>query len=229
MLIGTLAVAAVVGGTMVATGRPLDPWSVALAVALTLAGSAAARRGRVALGRRDGVDDTSTIGDGRLALDLIEAELTRSADGGVFSVAVVEVGHATFDGVADRRVARVLDELVHALARDTRLDDRVCHTAASDRELVLVVLPDTGVRGARALTARLHEQVRRHLVAADLSPGDDVRTTVLTHPADRRDLLALRRRLEVLDGSQALIEDVRIRGRRPRPVDEPTVTIQLPE
>lgn len=229
MLIGALAVAAVVGGTMVATGRPLDPWSTALALALAWATVAASRAGVLPSSRDRRADEPPAIGDGRLALDLVESELSRATHGGVFSVAVVEVGHAVLTGLADRRAARVMDDLVRALARDTRLDDRVCRASASDRDVVVVVLPDTGARGAAALTSRLHEQVRRHLVAAGVSPHDEVRTAVLTHPTDRRELLALRRRLEVLDGSQALIEDVRMRGRQPRPVDEPTMTIHLPE
>lgn len=230
MLMGALAVAAVVGMTMLATGHPPDPWSAALAVAVTCAAWAAARTGiRPPAWRRRHHDEVAAVGDGRLALDLLEAELARATHGGVFSVAVVEVGHTTLAGVGERRAGRVMDELVHTLNRDTRLDDRVCRTASSDRDLVVVVLPDTGARGASALSSRLDEQVRRHLVAADLPPGDDVRTTILTHPTDRHELVALRRRLEVLDGSGALIDDVRVRGGRARPTDESTLTIELPE
>lgn len=226
MLIGALAVAMAVGVTMAATGRPLDLWSAALGGAVI----AAVRTGLLPTPRRGRTHgNVSAVGDGRLALDLIEAELTRTTHGGVFSVAVVEVGHAALTGIGGRRGDGVMDELARALVRDTRLDDRVCRTATSDRDVVVVVLPETGSRGARALRSRFDEQVRRHLASAGLSPDDEVRVVVLTHPADRRELLALRRRLEVLDGSQALIEDVRVRGWRPRPVDEPTMTIHLPE
>lgn len=230
----SLVVAAVVGTGMLMVGRTLDPWTAGLAAPLTVAAVTLARGGRRATcGPRaslHGETDAATgVGNTRAALTTVDRELERARSyESVFSVAVVEIDHAAFSGLHPRRTHRVLADLLGGVARDVRLGDRVCRVQASDRELILVVLPDTGGQGARTFVDRLLGQVRRQLLAEDLLLDDHVRAEVMTHPDDLDLIQRLQRRLEVLDGADALIRDVSVRRLRSRRSAE-DIRMTLPE
>ncbi len=216
-LAGTAMLAAVgVGAAMLGTGHALDPGTASVGVLLVLATGAVAIGDLVPRRRipdlHDEVDADTGVGNARAALALLDRESDRARTyGSVFSVAVLEVERPLFAGLHPRRAHRVLVDLVRGVAGDVRAGDRVCRVPTTDRELVAVVLPDTGATGARTFAERMLAQARRHLLAEGLPPHGHVRTEVLTHPGDERGVALLQRRLEVLEGTDALVRDVTIR------------------
>ena len=208
-----LVVATLVGAAMVRGGRLPDLPTVALVSALAVA-VGAGRPGRLLRARRgrttfDEVDPATGVGNARAVLALLDREAVRARSyGSLFSVAVLEVDRPVFAGLHPRRADRVLVDLVRGVATDVRTGDRVSRVSTSDRELVVVVLPDTGATGARTFAERLLARARRHLLTEGAPPHGHVRTEVLSHPDDAVGLTRLQRRIEVLDGTDALIRDV---------------------
>lgn len=227
----TTAIAAAVVATgvalgMLGAGRPLDPWTMlvtaALAVSVASAPWAQLRR-RATPALFEDVDERTGVGTARAVLTLLDRELDRTRSyGSTFSLAVLELDRAMFAGVTPRRTTRLLSGLVTGLAGDVRLGDRVCHASASDRELVVVVLPDTGAQGARTFVSRLVEHTQRHLAAEGVAFEGHMRAEPLSHPDDLPEMQRLQRRLEVLEGTEALIRDVAVRRRRHRRTGEST-------
>lgn len=210
---------------MLATGRPLDPWTAALTAALAVSivstpWTELRRRPTPAL--FEDVDERTGVGTTRAVLALLDRELDRTRNyGSVFSLAVLELDRAMFAALPPRRGTRVVSALVTGLAGDVRLGDRVCHASASDRELVVVVLPDTGAQGARTFVSRLVEHTQRHLAAEGVPFDGHMRAEPLSHPDDLAEMQRLQRRLEVLEGTEALIRDVEVRRRRHRRTADP--------
>ena len=209
-----LVVATLVGAGMVRLGQLPDLPTVALVSALAVAVDAA-RPGRLLRARRghrttfDEVDPATGVGNARAVLALLDREAVRARSyGSLFSVAVLEVDRPVFAGLHPRRADRVLLDLVRGVATDVRTGDRVSRVSTSDRELVVVVLPDTGATGARTFAERLLARTRRHLLTEGAPPHGHVRTEVLSHPDDGVALARLQRRIEVLEGTDALIRDV---------------------
>lgn len=211
----------VVAALMLLQGHAPDPWTALLVAAaatvvVTMAPRLRARRSPGAP-LHDDVDPQTGVGNARAALALVDRELDRAANyESVFSLAVVEFDHDLFASTPSRQVRRTMGTLYHGVADDVRLGDRVCRIEAADRDLMLVVLPDTGSQGARTFTERLLAQVEHHLATEGLSVVGMLRTDTLSHPGDDEALAALRRRLSVLDGADALIRDLEVGPARAR-------------
>lgn len=202
-LIGVVAVTVV----MVVRGHAPDPLTTVLTVLVVL--GAASLRG-AGLGRRGGlhdeVDRETGVGNARGALSLLEREATRADNyGSLFSIAVVDLSRTVFAGLPRRRASRILAELLRGVADDVRTDDRVCRVTTSDRELVVVVLPDTGAGGARQFTDRLVAHTQQHLAARNLPIGGALRAELMTQPEDQDAIQRFTRRLQVLVGAEARI------------------------
>lgn len=218
--IGAAVAAVAVAAGMLVTGRTVDLWTATLvaAVALTIttapwATLAGRRRANPALFEE--VDARTGVGTARAALSLVDRELERAHNyDSAFSLAVLELDRGMFSTMSPRRAHKLVSALVTGLASDVRLGDRVCHAAASDRELVVVVLPDTGPQGANTFAGRLVAHTQRHLADEGLAFDGQMRVEALSHPDDLPAMERLRRRLEVLDGTEALIRDVAVRQRR---------------
>lgn len=222
-LVGVVAVAV----AMVVRGHVPDPLTAVLTL-LVVAGAASLRGaglGRRGLGLHDEVDRETGVGNARGALSLIERETTRAGNyGSLFSIAVVDVSRTVFDGVPRRRGTRILRELLQGVADDVRTDDRVCRVATSDRELLVVVLPDTGAGGAGQFTDRLVAHTQQHFSAHALPVEGSLRAEIMTQPDDHDDVRRFSRRLEVLLGAEDLIHHgVRVRS-RPRGVAHETAS-----
>lgn len=216
-LIGVLAIVVV----MVVRGHAPDPLTAG--ATLLLAAAATGVRG-AGLGRclHDEVDRETGVGNARGALSLIERETTRAGNyGSLFSVAVVDISRTVFGDVPKRRTTRILRELLQGVADDVRTDDRVCRVTTSDRELVVVVLPDTGTSGAKQFTDRLVAHTQQHLAAHTLPIDGSLRAEIMTGPDDHDTVRRFTRRLEVLLGAEDLIHHgVRVRSHptvAPRP------------
>lgn len=222
---GATTAAIALGGVMVASGHAVDPWTAGLTGAAALAVATApwqamARRRRVP-GLFD-EDGRTGVGTARAALSLMDRELERARTyGSLFSLTVLEIDRAVFADLAPRRAHRLVATMVAGLAADVRIGDRVCHATASDRELVVVVLPDTGGQGAHTFVGRLLTHAQRHLATEGLAFEGHVRADSYSHPDDLAEMERLQRRLEVLDGAEALIRDVAVRQRRARHTSEP--------
>ncbi len=192
---------------MVVRGHAPDPLTTVLTLLAVL--GAASVRG-TGLGRRGGlhdeVDRETGVGNARGALSLIEREATRAeSSGSLFSIAVVDISQAAFADAPRRRASRILAELLRGVADDVRTDDRVCRVRTSDRELVVVVLPDTGAGGARQFTDRLVAHTQQHLAARALPIDDSLRAEIMTQPEDQDAIQRFTRRLQVLVGAEARI------------------------
>lgn len=212
-LVGVVAV----GVAMVIRGHAPDPLTGVLTL-LLVAGAASLRGaglGRRGLGLHDEVDRETGVGNARGALSLIERETTRAGNyDSLFSIAVVDVSRTVFSDIPKRRGTRILRELLQGIADDVRTDDRVCRVTTSDRELVVVVLPDTGASGARQFTDRLVAHTQQHLAAHALPVDGSLRAEIMTQPDDHDDVLRFTRRLEVLQGAEDMIHHgVRVRSR----------------
>lgn len=213
--------AAAVGGTMIARGDALDMATFVLAV--TLAWGVASLRASRPLGRRqpapglhDEIDRETGVGNARAALTLIERETSRAAShGSLFSVVVLDVGRDTLAELHPRHSTRVLGDLLRGIADDVRSGDRVCRVATSDRELIVIVLPDTGAGGARLFTNRLVPHVRQRLAEQGGGSLDQaLRAEVVTGPDDGIAVERLQRRLQVIVGTEELV--LGAAARRPR-------------
>lgn len=200
--------AAVLTGLMLARGQTPDPPTVVLAL-LAVAGVANLRGaglGRRGLGLHDEMDRETGVGNARGALSLIERELSRAGNyGALFSIAVIDIGRAVFADTPKRRATRILAELLQGIAGDVRTDDRVCRVATTDRELVVVILPDTGASGARQFTDRLAAHTQQFLTTQALTVDGSLRAEIMTAPDDHDHVQRLRRRLEVLIGAETQI------------------------
>lgn len=233
--IGATTTAFAIGGVMATTGHSVDPLTAALTASVGLA--AAAVPWTLASGRRRAprlfseVDTRTGVGTAREALSLIDRECERARNyGAVFSLTVLELDHAMFATITPRRSHRLVRELVSGLAADVRVGDRVCRATASDRELVVVVLPDTGAQGAATFVSRLVTHAQRHLAAEGLAFAGGMRAESLSHPDDLEEMERLQRRLEVLDGAEALIRDVAVRQqRRAWPAGDSAMPAPTPE
>lgn len=212
-LVGVVAVAA----AMAIRGHAPDLLTGALTL-LVVAGAASLRGaglGRRGLGLHDEVDRETGVGNARGALSLIERETNRAANyGSLFSIAVVDVSRTVFADVPKRRGTRILRELLQGVADDVRTDDRVCRVTTSDRELVVVVLPDTGASGAGQFTDRLLAHTQQHFVANAVPVDGSLRAEIMTQPDDHDEVRRFTRRLEVLLGAEDLIHHgIRVRSR----------------
>lgn len=228
--VGPLVAAASVGMVMAARGQGLDPFTFLLTMllvwaAVSLRGSSLMRR-RPAPGLHDEVDHETGVGNARAALALLEREMSRAGThGSLFSVVVLDIGREILADVHPRRSVRVLTDLLRGIADDVRAGDRVCRVATSDRELVVVVLPDTGASGARLFTNRLVSHVQRRLVAeGGVLTDQGLRTELVTAPDDHDAVERLLRRLQVLVGTEELILGADARSRRTGRVDRPERT-----
>lgn len=204
--------AAVVGGMMVARGNGLDPSTFVFAVTLAWA-VASMRVSRPLVGRRsasglhDEIDQETGVGNARAALTLIERETGRAAShGSLFSVVVLNVGRDRLVGLHPRHRARILGDLLRGIADDVRSSDRVCRVATSDREQIVIVLPDTSASGARLFTNRLVPHVRQRLAdQGGRSIDQTLPAEVVTAPGDGVAVERLQRRLQVIVGTEELV------------------------
>lgn len=217
----TLAGVSALAIFMTVQGRTPDPLTAVLTILVVL-GAASLRGaglGRRGLGLHDEIDSETGAGNARGALSLIEREVTRAGThGSLFSIAVVDISRTVFVDVTRRRIHRVLAELLQGVADDVRTDDRVCRVATSDRELVVVVLPDTGTAGARQFTDRLVAHTQQHLATHTLPVDGSLRAEIMTMPEDHEAIQRFTRRLEVLVGTETRIHHgVRMRARHDVP------------
>lgn len=166
----------------------------------------------------DDVDAELGVGNGRAALATVDRELVRAqTHGSTFSLAVAEFDREMFADISPRRARRILGRLFRGVADDVRLGDRVCRVRAAEHDLMVVVLPDTGTQGVRTFTERLRSQAQRCLAAEGIRHDGRLRTRILAHPGNAQQIVDLHRRLQVLDGVDALIRDVAVRPvRMPR-------------
>ena len=217
----TVGATALIGTVMLVRGQQLDLWTLALTLP-ALVGALAF--GRVTGGTspqgallRSERDEDTGVGNGRAALTVIERERDRAAShGSAFSIAVVDIARDAFADLTPRRATRVLATLLQNVAGDVRIGDQVCRVGTSDRELAIVLLSDTGAEGARMFTDRLTSHTQRHLVAQGLPIDGLVRADTLTLPGDEDEVARFERRLQVLVGTEDLIQGVKVRQRKPR-------------
>jgi diguanylate cyclase (GGDEF)-like protein len=135
----------------------------------------------------DHVDDTTGLYNARYLLEAFDLEVSRAKRyQSVFSVSVIDIPAATFDGVNRRRRDRVLREIGHGVRSSVRTVDRVAHAADGDRYRFAVVLPETGEEGARIFTDRLADRLGALLGITTITslavtyPGDDEALRQLT-------------------------------------------------
>lgn len=217
-----LVATASVGMVMIGRGQGLDPFTCLFTLLLVWGVVSVHRSGLVqrrgACGLHDEVDAATGVGNARAALASLEREMSRAGShGSLFSVVVVDIGREAFAAVSPRRGVRVLSDLVRGIADDVRSSDRVCRVATSDRELIVVMLPDTAASGARLFTDRLVSHAQRRLGAQlGTTVVHGVRAQVMSQPNDHDEVDRLHRRLQVLVGTEELVLGDAARPRRHR-------------
>lgn len=142
----------------------------------------------------DEIDDATGVGNARAALDLTGKEQARAQRyGSVFSVAQLTIDHAVFAGMRERSAIRLLRRFLQDLDHHARANDGVARVTGPDHEDVIVVLPETGVDGARIFAARLLESARQELrEAGPAASNGGIRVRTLTVPGDDEELAELR-------------------------------------
>ncbi len=142
----------------------------------------------------DEVDDDTGVGNARALLHVADRELARSDRyGSVFSFIVVHVGRDAFEPVDDRQGMRALRRMCQTIESSVRATDLVTRVPLSDREDVVVVLPETGRTGAEELSGRLVVGAQGLLVEQGLAASNGAVTAeVITYPGDDDHLAAYR-------------------------------------
>lgn len=234
-----VAVGAGVALLATATGMALgrhapDTRTVVLTLAATLLGFLVVRwvrdHRRAGTSLHDDVDHELGVGNGRAALAMVDRELVRARiHGSAFSLAVAEFDHELFAALSHRRARRLRGRLFRGVADDVRQGDRVCRVRAAGRDLMVVVLPDTGQRGARTVSEQLRSLAQQRLAAVGIGLEGRVRVRAMAHPRDTEQVVDFHRRLQVLEDAEALIRDIEVEPvrmpRRPAGVR----SIHLPE
>ena len=152
----------------------------------------------------DQVDDATGLGNARFFVQDVDLELARARRyRTIFAVAVVDVPAAAFDALGRRPRAALLRDLGRVLRDSVRQVDRPVHARDQGRHRLAVVLPETGPEGGRTFGSRLADRVAAFLrergVAVDAA---DLRSQVLTLPADEAALQALRDEFAAVDRAE---------------------------
>lgn len=134
----------------------------------------------------DQIDDDSRLFNARSFLQDTDLEMSRSKRyQTIFSVAVVDFPAAPLQQLSRRKKSALIRELGNLLRGAIRAVDRAVHGFDGTRHRFAVVLPETGVEGARTFSTRLGDRILAYLQEKRLGVerGDvDVRT--VTYPED---------------------------------------------
>jgi GGDEF domain-containing protein len=175
-------------------------------VAFGVAGGLANHQLRASLTKLDlydQVDDATGLYNARFLVLETDLEMARSARyKTVFSVSVVDVPAARFEGLARRNRARVLRGLGRVLANGIRTVDRAAHCLTRDGHRLAVLLPETGPEGARIFTDRLMASLSEWLVSQGLGGPGDLRSQAVSYPADDEAFARLRAEFDAIDRAE---------------------------
>lgn len=199
-LLATIAIAVMAG-----TGRVPDRWTALLtasAVLLLPHVSRTVRHHLPGLGveRRPVADP---VGDATALLAALEWEHHRTrAHGTTSGIAVLHVEAEAFARLRARRARGLIDDVLAAVVDDVRGDDQVFRITASDREQLVVVLPDTPTLGVVTFSTRLVRLVEDRLLAGGLDVRGQLRTETMSLTEDDEAVTRLERRLQVLEDAE---------------------------
>ena len=131
----------------------------------------------------DQIDDATGLFNARFFLQDTDLELSRSKRyKTIFSIAVVDFPAAALDDLGRRQRRTAVKELGRVLGDSVRTVDRAVHANDEEKHRLAVVMPETGLEGARIFTERLRDKVAEFLAArgARLS-ADEVAADFVTY------------------------------------------------
>jgi GGDEF domain-containing protein len=142
----------------------------------------------------DQIDDDTGLFNARYFLQDTDLEMSRARRyQTIFSVSVVDLPGAAFEGMGWRKRRNTLRQLGRLLADSVRTVDRAVHAHDGDRHRFVVVLPETAAEGAQIFTDRLATRVTAFLGQRGAAVSEaDVGRQSLTFPGDEVPLQRLR-------------------------------------
>jgi hypothetical protein len=111
-------------------------------------------------------------------------------------VALVDIPAAALDSGGRRQSSRAVREVGQALQASVRTVDRAVHAWDGQRHRFAVILPETGMEGARIFTDRLAERV------SELLGGAGVIATAITCPDEDAALERVRAEFAQIDAHE---------------------------
>lgn len=199
-LLATIAIAVMAG-----TGRVPDPWTALLTASAVLLLPHVSRTVRhhlpgLAVDRRPVPEP---VGDATALLAALDWERHRTrAHGTTSGIAVLHVEAQAFAQLRARQARGLIDDVLAAVVDDVRGDDQVFRITASDREQLVVVLPDTPTLGVVTFSTRLVRLVEDRLLAGGLDVRGELRTETMSLTEDDEAVTRLERRLQVLEDAE---------------------------
>ena len=152
----------------------------------------------------DQVDDETGLFNAGFFVQDTDLEVSRSKRyQTIFSVALVDVPAAAFDGLSRRDRAKALRAVGRLLTDSVRTVDRAVHAFDGSRHRIAVILPETANEGARIFTDRLAGTLTEQLGGrgAQLRDGELARKAI-TYPGADAELEQLRDAFAAIDRAQ---------------------------
>jgi GGDEF domain-containing protein len=150
----------------------------------------------------DQIDDYTGVFNARFFVQDTDLEMSRAKRyQTIFSVAEVDFPVAPLQTLTRRQRKGIRRELGRLLQEAVRTVDRPVHGFDGTRHNFAVVLPETGVEGARIFTERLAERMAAYLRDRGVQiTNEEVRSEHLTFPDDGEERIqALRERFADID------------------------------
>lgn len=173
----------------------------------------------------DQIDDYTGLFNARFFVQDTDLEMSRAKRyQTLFSVAVVDLPVGPLEGLSRRQRKGTRREMGRLLKEAVRTVDRPVHGFDGTRHSFAVVLPETGVEGARIFTERLAERMTAYLRDRGVPiAAEDVRSDHVTYPDDGDDRIqGLRERFAEIDRHEHPQEKATASATRSPPGPGPT-------
>jgi GGDEF domain-containing protein len=149
----------------------------------------------------DEIDDATGLFNARFFVNNTALEMERSDRyRTLFSVTIIDVPAAAFDGMNRRQKDKTLRELGQLLKDSIRTVDRGVHALDGDVHRFAAILPETGRDGSRVFITRLAAKMTDLL--AHKGSKATVSQEIAVFPGDEPDLNELRARFTAIDALQ---------------------------
>jgi GGDEF domain-containing protein len=149
----------------------------------------------------DEIDDATGLFNARFFVNNTQLEMERSDRyRTLFSVTVIDVPAAAFEGMNRRQKDKTLRELGQVLKDSIRTVDRGVHAEDGNVHRFAAILPETGRDGSRVFVTRLATKMTE--VLAHKGSKETVSHEIAVFPGDEADLGELRARFTAIDALQ---------------------------
>lgn len=148
----------------------------------------------------DQLDDLTELYNSAFFLEDADLEVSRSNRyRTLFSVSELVVDREAFTGFSRRRYRKAIRELAQRVQNAVRKMDRAARVDGGDKDMFLIMLPETAREGASIFTGRLEIEAREYLTTMGCVVDARVRSRAIAYPDDPDDLATLRQEVAELD------------------------------